>query len=308
MARNPNPQRITAAGWWFMEQLLALERGTVNGGIYANKSGYHNTRTSNNRQWPGNYSVVDKTDKKGPPDKAAAYDWTFRDAQAQDYDTIIKYTNRLLKSAKDMDDPRLNGWREFYGQADADRQVEGWDTRYLRAATSDPSHLWHLHFSESREFVESRENKESMLSVLRGETVKQWREGGGVSADDVVEGLAKDGQLDTKKMGYSDEYVKDNPTWAFTTGMEIAVRDSRATRAMIDTEATASRLRDEAILRAIEGLDTDAILDAINDRAAEEVQRDNALRELVDGFGSGQLNAEQVATRVVQIMGTRLSE
>lgn len=308
MARNPNPSRITDAGWWFMEQLLALEPGTANGGIYANKSGYHNTRTSNNRQWPGNYSVTDKVDKQGPADKAAAYDWTFRDAQAGRYDTIMKYTNRLLKSAKDMDDPRLNGWREFYGQADRDQQVEGWDTRYLRAATSDPSHLWHLHLSETRGLVESRENKEAMLSVLRGETVKQWREGGGVSADDVVEGLARDGQLDTKKMGYSAEYVKDNPSWAWKTGMEISVRDSRAALAAIQAEAKASRLRDEAVLRAVQGLDTDAILDAIETRATEDAQRDEALRELVEGFGSGQLNAEQVAQRVVAIVGERLSE
>lgn len=175
MASNPNPARITAAGWWFMEQLLAFEPGTANGGIYANKSGYHNTRANNQRDWPGNYSIVDSVDKKGPSDKAAAYDWTFRDAQAGRYTTIIKYTKRLLASAKDMDDPRLNGWREFYGQADQDRQVEGWDTRYLRAATSDPSHLWHLHFSESRAEVESFDNKKAMLSVLRGETVAEWR-------------------------------------------------------------------------------------------------------------------------------------
>lgn len=308
MAPNPNPARIAAAGWWFMGELLAMERGTANGGVYANKSGYHNTRTNNNRQWPGNYSVVDDVDKRGPADKAAAYDWTFRNAQSGNYSTIMKYTKRLLASAKDMDDPRLNGWREFYGQADSDRAVEGWDTRYGRAATSDSSHLWHIHFSETRGLVENYDNKRALLSVLRGETTAEWKEGDGVSADDVVEGLAKDGQLDTEKMGYSPDYVKSNEKWSFLTGMEIAVRDSRAARAMIDTEATASRLRDEAILRAVEGLDTDAILDAINDRAAEEAQRDVALRELVDGFGSGQLNAEQVATRVVAIMGERLSE
>jgi hypothetical protein len=175
MATNPNPARITAASWWFMEQLLVLEPGTVNGGIFANKSGYHNTRLNNQKSWPGNYSITDSEDRGGPSDKAAAYDWTFRDAQAERYGTIIKYTKRLLASAKDTDDPRLNGWREFYGQADQDRQVEGWDTRYLRAASSDPSHLWHLHFSEDRNQVDSFDNKKAMLSVLRGETVAEWR-------------------------------------------------------------------------------------------------------------------------------------
>lgn len=297
MARNPNPQRITAAGWWFMEQLLALEPGTANGGIYANKSGYHNTRTSNNRQWPGNYSVVDKADRGGPPDKAAAYDWTFRDAQAQRYDTIMKYTQRLLKSAKDMDDPRLNGWREFYGQADRDRQVEGWDTRYLRPATSDPSHLWHLHFSESRNQVESYDNKQAMLSVLRGETVAQWR-----GEDDV--------EL-TDKVKLSD-WVSDNfdglEEITVQTALGSTYGHARSTKEYVLRLERESRLRDEAILRAVEGLDTDAILDAINARAAEDAQRDAALAALVEGYGEGTLNAEQVAERVVQLVGERLSE
>ena len=53
MATNPNPSRITDASWWLMEQLLALQPGTANGGIYANRSGYHNTRSANQQNWPG---------------------------------------------------------------------------------------------------------------------------------------------------------------------------------------------------------------------------------------------------------------
>ena len=37
MAVNPNPSRITDASWWFMEQLLLLQPGSRNGGIFANK-------------------------------------------------------------------------------------------------------------------------------------------------------------------------------------------------------------------------------------------------------------------------------
>lgn len=156
---------------WFMGQLLALEPGSENGGIYANKPGYHNTRKANLRT---NYSVVDAVDKLGPDDKAAAYDWTFGDAQSGRYERIIHYTDLLLKSAKDLNDPRLNGWREFYGQADWDLQVEGWDTRYGIPASSDPSHLWHIHMSETRALVGDHANKVAMLSVLKGETVAQW--------------------------------------------------------------------------------------------------------------------------------------
>ena len=169
MAPNPNPARITAAMWWLWEQLHALEPpDTALGGIYANKTGYHNTRAGNK---PGNYCVVEPQDKRGPADKAAAIDWTFRSAQRGDYSVIAKYMARIMASGKDMNDERLNGWREFYGQADKDSRVEGWDSRYLREVTSDASHLWHIHMSESREHVESLANKDALLSVLKGESL-----------------------------------------------------------------------------------------------------------------------------------------
>ncbi|GAB3932720.1 hypothetical protein GCM10027614_02420 [Micromonospora vulcania] len=194
---NPNPGRITDASWWLMQQLKALQPGTQNGGIYANKPGYHNTRAANDSD---NYSVRDAEDKGGPSDKAAAYDWTFPEAQslavasdevypdadlvlpsdvgaaAGNYTNIARYSNRLMASGKNPNDPRLDGWREFYGQTDTDSTVEGWDFRYNRAAiTDDPSHLWHIHLSENREKVADLENKQALLSVLRGETVQQWR-------------------------------------------------------------------------------------------------------------------------------------
>ncbi len=194
-AENPNPSRITEASWWLMEELLKLDPGTQNGGIYANKPGYHNTRAAND---PSDYSVRDAEDQAGPSDKAAAYDWTFPEAQSlalaagetgaepdlllpsglqattSDYSNIARYSSRLLASGKDPSDPRLDGWREFYGQADTDSSVEGWDFRYDTAVSSDSSHLWHIHLSEDRGKVSSYENKEALLSVLRGETVEQW--------------------------------------------------------------------------------------------------------------------------------------
>src|SRR6185369_4113469 len=162
---------ITDASAWFADQLLALEPGTQWGGTYASKPGYHNTRSQNASN---NYSVVDSPDKGGPGNKAAGYDWTFPEAQSGNYARIATYTSRLLASAQDVNDPRLDGWREFYGQADVDTYVEGWDCRYGYACTSDSSHLWHIHLSESRDQVESVTNKEAMLSVLRGDTVAQW--------------------------------------------------------------------------------------------------------------------------------------
>jgi hypothetical protein len=173
---NPNPNRITDAMWRLWEELHKLEPETRLGGIFANKPGYHNTRNNNAS---GNYSVRDAEDRGGPGNKAAALDWTFPSAQRGDYRLIAKYCRRLLASGENKNDERLNGWREFYGQADSDRQVEGWDSRYLKRITSDDSHLWHIHFSEDRDKVESWANKDALLSVLRGESVQAWRERNG---------------------------------------------------------------------------------------------------------------------------------
>jgi hypothetical protein len=170
---NPNPARITDAMWRLWLALKALEPSTQLGGIYANKPGYHNTRAANSSS---NYSVRDAQDKRGPGDKAAAIDWTFPSAQRGDYRLIAKYMSRIMRSGKDKNDERLDGWREVFGQADSDRAVEGWDCRYLRPVTSDSSHLWHIHFSESREHVESWANKDALLSVLKGESLAAWRE------------------------------------------------------------------------------------------------------------------------------------
>lgn len=158
----------------FMGELLALEPGTQNGGIFANKSGYHNTRANHLKYRPSDYSIQATADKMGPPDVGAAGDWTFPDAQAGRYATISKYMSRIIASAKDPNDPRLNGWREAYGQADGDLAVEGWDFQAGVPVTSDSSHLWHIHFSELRKYADNWDNKLAMLSVLRGETVEQW--------------------------------------------------------------------------------------------------------------------------------------
>ena len=171
----------TDAQNYLKEALLSLEPGSQWGGDYANKPGYHNMR----QQLPSyDYSVCDlPPDDGGPSDVCAALDWSFPEAHSGDYSRISKYTQRLLASAKDPNDPRLNGWREFYGQSDYDSYVEGWDCRYSYAVTSDSSHLWHIHISECRDQTTSQQNKDNLLSVLRGETVEEW--GDDVSAKDV---------------------------------------------------------------------------------------------------------------------------
>lgn len=181
---NPNPSRITDAGWNFMMALLAMEPGTENAGIYANKPGYHNTRNNNSAN---DYSRRHPLDLLGPGDKAAAYDWTHRSAQSGDYRSMVKYGARL-KAAHAARDPRLYGWREAQGQTDVDSSPEelnfaadGWTT-----GVPSSSHAWHWHFSEHRAFVASWDNKLAMLSILRGESLTDYlARGGKLMGDDM---------------------------------------------------------------------------------------------------------------------------
>jgi hypothetical protein len=175
---NPNPARITAPLWWLWLQLQLLAIGSTLGGIYANKSGYHNTRAANLLSWPGNYSIRLALDLLGPSDKSAALDWTFPEAQRGDYRRIALFCARLL-AASQARDPRLRGLREWYGQADADAAVEGWDLADHEPASSDSSHLWHLHLSFWRAYVGSMAAMAGVLSVLAGETLAAYLARGG---------------------------------------------------------------------------------------------------------------------------------
>lgn len=160
--------------WQFWLDFHALEPTCELSGIYAAKPGYHNYR---NALPSSDYSVKLVLDKQGPGDMAAAIDLTFPDAQSGRYDTIIRYADRLLDSGRDPDDPRGNYLREFYGQADSDTGVEGWDFQFLVTVTSDSSHLWHLHLSFLRAYLNDPEAFRAVLSILKGETVDQWRNG-----------------------------------------------------------------------------------------------------------------------------------
>lgn len=171
---NPNPYNITNELWQFWLDFKAYEPAVELGGIYANKKGYHNTRKANIANWPGNYSYAQfEIDRQGPDDKAAAIDLTFPNAQRGDYSTIAVYSSRL-RAAGRANDPRTVYFREFYGQCDSDREVEGYDFTKERDASSDDSHLWHIHISIHRAYVGLAKAFRALMSILKGETVAQW--------------------------------------------------------------------------------------------------------------------------------------
>lgn len=162
---------ITPASQAFYDRIIASTPYCEGGGMYANKRGYHNSRAANQSRWPGDYSYRHELDKRGPSDKAAAYDFTFRDAQSGDYKTISVHCSRLYRAGK-AGDVRLMGWAEFYGNIDSDNTVEGENFRTHDDASSDSSHRWHCHASESRELVEETINKFAFESVWHGESLE----------------------------------------------------------------------------------------------------------------------------------------
>lgn len=175
---NPNINIITDAEWWLWLRMHELEPSSQLGGIYANKSGFHNTGQANLNNWPGNYSIRDDINRTGPwwLLKASAIDWTFPEAQHGDYSRISKYTSRLIASARNPMDPRLDLILfEFYGQSDTDLVVEGYNEYREEFVTSDSSHLWHIHISFLRSKCGDLWSMWALLTVLMGWTVIEWQ-------------------------------------------------------------------------------------------------------------------------------------
>lgn len=169
---------ITDAEWWLWLRLHELEPTSQLGGILAWKSGFHSTGDYNRKHHPGNYSIRDAPNKTGPwwQWKSSALDWTFPEAHRGDYSRIAKYMQRLIASAKNPNDPRLDlVLYEFFGQADTDLQVEGYNEYQERDASSDPSHLFHIHFSILRSACGDFWAMWALLTVIMGWTVAQWR-------------------------------------------------------------------------------------------------------------------------------------
>lgn len=171
-------KEITDAEWWLWLRLHELEPTSQLGGILAWKSGFHSTGDYNRKHHPGNYSIRDLPNRTGPwwEWKASALDWTFPEAHGGNYSRISRYTRRLLASAKDANDPRLDlVLYEFFGQADNDRVVEGFNEYRESDATSDISHLFHLHFSLLRKACGDFWAMWALLTVIMGWSVAQWR-------------------------------------------------------------------------------------------------------------------------------------
>lgn len=129
--------------------------------------GYHISRED---QPASNYSV------QLPEDRAGGSSWASAVDMSMSAEQMKLVTGRLLASAKDETDLRLNYVREFYGTLDGETVV-GYDTYYGTPATSDDSHLWHVHISFLRAHADDPAAMAAVLSVItaapRGDDMEQ---------------------------------------------------------------------------------------------------------------------------------------
>src|SRR5215216_4922247 len=145
------------------------------GGILAYKTGYHGPRNWMRQNHPDDYSIQLPADQLGPGDLGSAIDFTFKSAQASDFRNIAKYSQRLYKAGVEKD-PRTYPMREFQGNIDLDRDVECWSYYRGHALTGGASsHLWHIHVSIWRKYINDPVAMRAILSIWRGESLATWR-------------------------------------------------------------------------------------------------------------------------------------
>lgn len=156
---------------WLGARIVAACGGEVSGiiGDASHAYGYHRAR---NVLPATDYSVQLPADRLGDGWAASALDVTLP------RDMMPVVTRRLLDSARDHNDPRLDPVREFYGTLDH-TSVTGWDCVAYEPATSDRSHTWHVHISILRQYANDMDAMRQILSVVMGESNST----GGLMAD-----------------------------------------------------------------------------------------------------------------------------
>jgi hypothetical protein len=131
-------------------------------------SGYHRSRRwiltdPASEDGSGDYSVTHPLDQGGDQNWLAGLDITPKSVEQ-----MIAVSMRLDAA---MRADLLPNVREFYGNTNGDRIVDGWDDLTHRAATSDDSHLWHVHIS----FYRSRAGNDhtDVLRVITGADLEE---------------------------------------------------------------------------------------------------------------------------------------
>jgi hypothetical protein len=143
---------------------------------------------------------------------------------------------RLIPMCKRVDEAVRSGTlekiTEWYGNDDGDNRVDGYDNVRNRVASSDPSHLWHLHLSFDR--GRAGEDHQDLFEVLTGEDMNQTQD---FRLEDVwrmMLGLAN--AANSAPIHDSDGQVNLTPYWTRVNQSEPAPVDVAALVVALEPE------------------------------------------------------------------------
>lgn len=68
---------------------------------------------------------------------------------------------------------KLDEVREFYGNVDGNKVVDGWDNVRNRNASSDSSHLWHWHLTLDRRHCANKNLMKRIVAITLGDTLEE---------------------------------------------------------------------------------------------------------------------------------------
>ncbi len=177
----PTDLQLEQESWWVREfeppnlaklnDALRKHFGVTGSYIGSKGNNLHLRGYHRSREWVLNsryslyaaadYSVQNILDRAGGDARwLAATDFQTRGGTPD----LIQVCRRLDAAVRDNELPQI---REWYGNIDGDQVVDGWDNVRDRAASSDTSHLWHLHMS----FFRSRADDDHthLFDVLTGD-------------------------------------------------------------------------------------------------------------------------------------------
>lgn len=139
-----------------------LKNDLIMAGMTVNKGGYHSQGSWLLDHKPGDYSIQRSADRYGAAHSStagygAAVDITFRSAQGGNYTMISHYmrlaANGLRSPAVYADDGVTNTFREMIGTIDGKKPVTVSFYREALLAQDDRSHMYHIHFSFTRRWL-----------------------------------------------------------------------------------------------------------------------------------------------------------
>jgi len=277
----------SAIKWLAAEWIAAIGSAAMSGivGDRNHRYGYHRARAV---LPPSDYSVRLADDRAGDAWAASALDIKMNAA------AMATVTARLRAAALDPDDDRPRFIREFYGTLDG-RAVFGlthdsgggaW-----RHATSDNTHLWHVHISFFRRHATSMDAMRAVLSIITGSS----RRDDDMNLDDKIKLSA----------WIPDTWPDLADTISVRTALGSGYGHARQAKDMIRDLGPQVLAGQAAILAAVAGDDVAATVRAELDRAAERerAERQAERAELVDALTG---SADEIAAAVAAALPDRV--